>query len=174
MALAFDRGRPQHEAVIATRDHIERKAWMDQPHRTRQFNFVSLDQNKFALDAAKLALVLACREPAAIDHDASCITLDILRLELAVERDGATGLPNARMQFGQDLARLDMAFVGVKKSLAKTPLKRRFDLADALRVQPPVTACQPREAFEIGPVARMRHHQRAVERGLREILAPEF
>ena len=32
---------------------------------------------------------------------------------------------------------------------------------------------QLRKAFEIGAVARMRHHQRAVERGVRKMLAPQ-
>src|SRR5579863_2641162 len=122
--------------MISARNHIERKARMDQPHRARQFDFIGFNQNEFALDAAKLALFVACRKPAAIDHDA----VDISGFDLAVESNRAAGLADARMQFGENFARLDMALVGVKKTLAKAPLQRRFDFADALRIKPPVTA----------------------------------
>ncbi len=41
-------------------------------------------------------------------------------------------------------------------------------------VKPPVARGHFGEAFEIGAVARMGHHQRTVERRLRKILAPQI
>ena len=77
------------------------------------------------------------------------------------------------MQFGEHAARLDMAFVGIEQAVAETAVQRRFELAQALRVEPDMAGGQLRKTFEIGAVARMRHHQRAVERGFGKMLAPE-
>src|SRR4029077_359255 len=107
---------------------------MDQPHRARQLDLAGLDQDDFALDAAKLALRVARGKSAAIDHDA----VDIFGVRFAVEFDGAAGGGDARMQFGQDLPWLDMAFVGIEQALAEATLERGFDLAHTLRVEPAV------------------------------------
>src|SRR5271169_1563429 len=107
---------------------------MEQPHRARQFDLVGLDQDDLALDAAKLRLRIARGKAAAIDHDA----VDVVRLRLAVEFDLAAGSRDARVQFRQNPPWLDMAFAGVKKSLAETALKRGLDLAQAVRVEPSI------------------------------------
>jgi len=67
-----------------------------------------------------------------------------------------------------------MAFVRIKQPVAKAAFQRRFEFAQTPRVEPDVAGRELGKALEIGAVARMRHHQRAVERGLRKLLAPEI
>ncbi len=143
---------------------------MDQPHRARQFDLVGLDQDDFALDAAQAGLRVARRQSAAIDHDA----VDIVRRRFAVEFDAAAGGGEARMQFRQHASRLDMALIGIEQTIAEAALQRRFEFAQAARIKSLVAGREPGKTFEIGAVARMRHYQRAVERGVRKILAPEI
>ena len=89
--------------------------------------------------------------------------------------DGAAGRGDPRMQLRQHAARLDMAFIGDKTAPSrKRPSSDGSSSANASRVEPPVAGGQPGKAFEIGAVARMRHHQRAVERRLRKMLAPQI
>src|ERR1700733_6343683 len=66
-----------------------------------------------------------------------------------------------------------MAFIGIKQSLAETALERGFDPGHAAGVEPAMAGCEFCKTLEVGPVARMRHHQRAVERGLRKMLTPQ-
>ena len=94
-------------------------------------------------------------------------------LGVALEFDLAAGRGDARVQFRQHAPRLDMAFVGVKQPVAETAFQRRFEFAQTLRVEPDVAGGEFGKAFEIGAVARMRHDQRAVERGFGKMLAPE-
>ena len=67
-----------------------------------------------------------------------------------------------------------MAFSFVEKGVAKAAFQRRFELAQTLRVEPDVAGREFCKAFEIGAVAGMRHHQRAVERGFGKMLTPEI
>ena len=78
------------------------------------------------------------------------------------------------MQFGEHAARLDMAFTGIEQAVAETAIQRWFEVAQPLRVEPDMAGGQSCKAFEIGAVARMRHDQRAVERGFRKKLAPQI
>src|ERR1700681_2414596 len=143
---------------------------MDQPHRTRQFDLVGLDDDHLALDAAKFWLGVARGKATAIDHDA----VEFGRAGLAVEFYGAASRGKTRVQFRQHAARLDMAFAGIEQALAKTAFQRRFEFGHSLCVEPPMARCQPGKAFEIAAVAWMRHHQRTVEWRLRKMLAPQI
>ena len=78
------------------------------------------------------------------------------------------------MQFRQHAARLDMAFIGIEQPVAETAVQRRFEFAQRPRVEPTVAGGEPGKAFEIGAVARMRHDQRTVERGVGKMLAPQI
>ena len=115
-------------------------------------------------------LRVARGKAAAIDHDA----VAVVGFDVAVEADRAAGFDEARMQLRQHAARLDMAFVGIKQAVAETAFQRGFDLGHRGGIEPPVAGGHFGEAVEIGAVARMRHHQRAVERGLRKMLAPQI
>ena len=55
---------------------------------------------------------------------------------IAVELDGAAGGFDAGMQFGQHRSRLDMALVGIEQAVAETAFQRRFEIAQAPRVEP--------------------------------------
>ncbi len=142
---------------------------MDQAHRPRQFYLVGLDQDDLALDAAQVVLPVARKNSAAVDHDA----IDIILCRIAVEFEHAAGGGEARVQFRQHAARFDMAFVGIEQASAETALERGFEFIQRARVEPPMPGREPGKTFEVGAVARMRHHQRAVERGLRKMLAPK-
>ena len=50
------------------------------------------------------------------------------RATFAVELDGAAGGDDARVQFRQHAARLDMAFVGKKQRVAEAAVERGFEL----------------------------------------------
>ena len=117
----------------------------------------------------KSGWVSRAAKPAAIDHDA----VEIVGSHVAVELDGAAGGDDLRMQLRQHAARLDMAFVGKEQRLAKAPLQRRLEFGERRGVEPPVAGGHPRKAFEIAALARMRHHQRAVERRIRQFRAPQ-
>src|SRR2546429_9686487 len=88
---------------------------MDQAHRPRQFYLVGLDQDDLALDAAQAVLPVARKNSAAIDHDA----IDIILCRIAVEFERAAGGREARVQFRQHAARLDMAFLGLEQATAE-------------------------------------------------------
>src|SRR5581483_8537715 len=128
--LTLDRGGPQHEAALPARDHIKRKARMNEAHRARQLDLRRLNQDDLALDAAQLAIRSARGEPAAIDHDA----FEFFGCDVAVESNRTAGGANPRMQFRQPPARLDMALVGIEQALAEPPGERGLELADALRI----------------------------------------
>src|SRR4029079_1658985 len=122
-----------------------------------------------ALDAAKRVARLARGKSPAVDHDA----VDFVRLGLAVEFDLPAGLRDARVQFRQHAPRLDMTLLGKEQGFAETALERGVDFAYCLRVEPAVAGSTSRKTFVVDAVARMCHHQRAVERGLREMFAPQ-
>ena len=107
---------------------------MDQPHRAGQLDLVGLDQDQLALDAAQIGQMIARGEAAAIDHEA----VEVVGRGLAVEADGAAGGDDARVQFRQHAARLDMAFVGEKQRVAKTAFQRGFEFGQRLRIEPPM------------------------------------
>ena len=143
---------------------------MDQPHRAGQLDLVGLDQDHLALDAAQFGLGVARGEPAAIDHDA----VEFGGGGLAVELDGAAGGDDPGVQLRQHPARLDMALAGEEQRIAETALERGFEFGQSLRVEPPVARCELGKTLEIGAVAAVRHHQRAVERGIRQFAAPQI
>ncbi len=78
------------------------------------------------------------------------------------------------MQLRQHAARLDMAFIGIEEAVTEAAFQRRLEFADRIGVQPPMARRHPGEAVEVGAIARMRHHQRAIERRLWEMPAPEL
>ena len=113
---------------------------------------------------------VARSQPAAVDHEA----VEIVSLGVAAELDGAAGLGDRGMQPRQHAARLDMTLVRIEQARAEAALERRLQRANALGVQPSVTGGESGKALEIGAVARMRHHQRAVERRFREMSPPQI
>ncbi len=115
--------------------------------------------------------VVARGEAPAIDHD-SLNAIAIGRAKFAVELDGAAGGDNARVQLWQHAARLDMAFARKKQRVTETALERGFELGERARVEPPMPGGQASKTFEVGTVAAVRHHQRAVERRIRQFPAP--
>jgi hypothetical protein len=100
--------------------------------------------------------ICPCAQAPAVDHNA---VRDILRLAVAAEFDGRTGFGELCMQLRQYRAGLDMAFAGEQQGFAESPVQRRLDAGDARRIEALVIGGEPCEAFEIGAVARMRHHQ---------------
>ena len=98
---------------------------------------------------------------------------DIGRRGVAVELDGAAGGNDPLVQFWQHAARLDMAFVGKEQALAKTSFERRFEFGEAFGVEPTVAGGEPGKTLEIVAVAGVGHHQRAVERRIRQFPAPQ-
>ncbi len=113
---------------------------------------------------------VARAQPPAIDHDA----VEIVDIDLAVEADGAAGGDDTLMQFRQHAARLDMALAGEEQRVAETAIERGFEFGEVFGVQPLVFGRHLGEAFEVGALARMRHHQRAVERRIRQFGAPQI
>src|SRR5262249_10631240 len=135
----------------------------------RQLDLRGLDDDHLALDAAQARLAVARGQSPAIDHEA----VEIIRLGIAAEPDGAAGLGDRGMQPRQHAARLDMSLGGVEQTGAEAALERRLERADALGIERAMAAGETGKALEIGAVARMRHHQRAVERGFRNMLPPQ-
>ena len=144
---------------------------MQEPHRARQRDLGGLDHDHLALDAAQLGRAVARGKAAAVDGEAGVVVCVVSGLE--ADRDAERRKP--LVQLRQHAARLDMAFVGKEQRVAEAAVERGFEhwrwLAASSRS---VAAGQLREAVEVGAVARMRHHQRAVERRVGELLAPEL
>ncbi len=114
--------------------------------------------------------IVARGKAAAVDHDA----VEILTAHVAVELDGAAGGDDAFVQLRQYPSWLDMALGGKEQALAETAFQRGLEFGEALGIQALVVCRAPRKAFEIAAVARMRHHQRAVERRVRQFPAPQI
>ena len=114
-------------------------------------------------------LRIARGKAAAVDHEA----VERAGLHLAVEADAAAGRDDLLMQLRQHAARLDMAFAGKEQRVAEAAFERGLDRGERRRIDPLVTGGESRKALEIIAVARMRHHQRAVERRIGQVLAPE-
>src|SRR5260370_20949329 len=107
---------------------------MDQAHRPRKLYLIGLDQDDLALDAAQACLRVARRKAAAIDHDA----VDIILGRIAVEFEGAAGGAEARVQFRQHAARLDMAFIGIEQAIAEAALPPWVEFVQRPRLEPPM------------------------------------
>ena len=161
--LGLDRGRAQHEQVVA-RAGSRRAASADGSAAPGAHSSTSAVSIRIIspLTPRSSGCVVARGKPAAIDHDA--VEVCSPARDVAVEFDGAAGGDDARVQFRQHAARLDMAFVGKNSASRKRPSSDGSSSRKAARIEPPVAGGQPGKAFEIGAVARMRHHQRAVER----------
>ncbi len=143
---------------------------MDQPDRTRQRNLAALDDDHLALDAAQPGAGVAGVDAAAIDHRA----VEVVRRALAIEFDRHAGGGETCVQAPAARA---AARHGLRPRNRAPRGSARAGRARARRVRPRhalVAAGQAGEAVEVGAVARVRHHQRAVERGLRDFVAPEL
>ena len=92
----------------------------------------------------------------------------------AVEFYGAAGGDDPLVQLRQHAAWLDMAFVGEEQRIAKAALQRGLEFGERAGIEPPVARGQFRKPFVIIAVAAVRHHQRTVERGVRQFAAPQI
>ena len=152
------------------RHDIDRPARMDEADRARQRDLVGLHDDDLALDAAQIGTGVARGDAAAVDHHAVEIPLPCPRIVF----DRNAGRPEHIVQGGQDLARIDMAFLRKEQALRKTPGQGGLERGDLLRADALVSAGQPRVALEVRAIARMRDEQRAVERRLRQRLPPQI
>ena len=149
--------------LFVARDDIERPARMHQPHRARQRDLVGLDDDRLALDAAQSPVdVVARGKAAAIDRRCRRVGVRVafgLELDVdAVRRQPLMQLPAARGAARHGLRRERTA----RRESGRRARVRAQRCARAS--MPLVMFGQPREAVEIGAVARMRYHQRAVKR----------
>ena len=169
--VGFDRGRADEEAVAGARHDIKRPARMHQTDRARQRDLRRFDDDDLALDAAQIGAGIVARgDAAAIDHHA----VEIVRRRRRLEFDRHTGGAQRVVQGGQNLARIDMALSLEVQAVREAPGQHGLELGKFIGVDVPVRAGQPVETLDIGAVARMRDHQRAVERRLRQRLAPQI
>ena len=120
---------------------------MHQPHRARELHLGRLDQDHLALDAAKLALLVAGTDAAAIDHDA----VEIICRDVAGELDGAAGGADALVQLRQHAARLDMALGREEQRIAKAAFQRRLERSEAGGVEPAVVLGHARRITGASP-----------------------
>jgi len=127
---------------------------MNDADRTRQRDFVRLDNDHLALDAAQILERIARVKTAAVNGE--------------------------RIRFWSGLAitdrndepRFDKALVREKQSFVEAACKRRLELCDAFRIQSFMAAGSSGKALEIVSIPRVRDDKRAVERSVRHFLAP--
>ena len=77
------------------------------------------------------------------------------------------------MQCREHAPRLDVAFVGKEQGIGETTGEMRLEPGDLRGPDAFMTEGHVSEPLEIGPVPRMRHDQRAIERRVGQRLAPE-